>query len=144
MKQLLTQALDLAYHKLITSLPTTTLKYEYLYLSDVHPLKLLDFIQEYHIPDTCFFTTDDGLPSIRWELSPITPSELEQLKISKFQQIAFNEVNSLLTQHHYTRIPPDHSLSKSFDHPPIYSLYLLKDYDRLVQYYSLFFVPNIP
>lgn len=146
MKELIIQALDSAYEKFKNTTPLTKKQTEYVSIDDVHPMKLADFIKENNIPETAWF---GGKPNgydafnevcLCYYIDvPTTEKEREKYKKSRFTTYAFQSVyNKLIKENNgYKRVGYGTHLLREFDDTCVYEMYMAKDFDRLVKYYSL-------
>lgn len=68
-----------------------------------------------------------------------TEEEIEKEKIAQFNRRAWTYVYEVLTKFGYKRTPCSTSKFKEFDDTTVFDMYKNKEYDRLVEYYSLRF-----
>lgn len=150
MKDLLITALNEAYTILENRTPQTKKELKQLTISDVNPLELTKFITDNNIPLDCWFGgIDNGYDGysdicLNWEID-VPTTEKDKLKFSndRFRSIAWKIIFDSLTNNGFKRIGvPSHLLSQYSD-TTVYKMYIEKDYERLVKYYSLYFVSNI-
>jgi hypothetical protein len=149
MKELLIQALNDACRLLETQIPLTKRETKSISIADVKPLELIPFMKSNDIPvDDAYFSSGDGddeceyyEPVISWEIVvPTTDEDKLEFKRNRFTAIAWKCVYDLLTKNGYKRVPFNMGLQK-FKDTTIYDMYTSTNFDRLVEYYSLAFVP---
>jgi hypothetical protein len=147
MKTLLIQALDDAFVVLEKQVPNTKKKMEFMSILDIKPSEISSLMKENDIPDDAYFTGrdngDDGWDDIllAWDVDiPTTEKDKILYKRKTFSTIAFRKVYELLTTSGYKRVGFSTGLLKQFDDTTVYDMYMNKDFDRLVKYYSLPFV----
>jgi len=149
MKQLLVQALDNAFAKLEMLVPQTKKTEKSISIIDVEPLQLTSFMKNNNIPDDAYFSgTDNGYDGfddivLAWEVDiPNTENDKLIFKVKRFESLAGKFVYDLLTNNGYKRIGYNTALLKQFNDTTLYDMYMKKDFDRLVSYYSLSFKDN--
>jgi hypothetical protein len=118
-------------------------------IMDVNPVDLKDFMSKNNIPNTAYFDgRDNGYDAwddilLSWEVeTPTTKKEQLIYKRRVFSDIAFKLIYNTLINNGYKRVGVCSSKFKEFDDTTIYDMYVNKDYDRLVKYYTLYFVKN--
>lgn len=144
MKELLLKALSDAIVKLDKYTPLTKKELRSVSIVDVKPIELLQFIEDNNIPkDCCFDGADNGYDAwddilLSWEVDVVTDKE-DRLKFrrKRFTTIAFRMVYDLLTTNGYKRVSYNTGLLKPFDNTTVYDMYINKEFDRLIDYYSL-------
>lgn len=159
MKILLKKALDDAFIKLENQVPQTKKKTETISIQDVKPSQLMSFMKSNDIPNDAYFTgTDNGYDGwndivLAWEVDvPTSEKEKLEYKNYRFHDITFKKVYDLLTTNGYKRISERNqgritykkrsnttSSIILFDNKSVYEMYIDKDLDRLVEYYSMYF-----
>jgi len=147
MKELIVQALSAAIVLLESRIPQTKKKTIYVNIGDVNPIDILNFMEENSIPTTAEF---GGKPNgydafdeicLVYDVDiPTTDKDKLIFKKDKFTNIAFRAVYNLLTVSGYKRVGYRSDLLKPFDCTTVYDMYINKEFDRLVEYYSLPFV----
>lgn len=156
MKDLIINALDGAFLTLERQVPQTKKKSETASILDVKPSELISFMKSNDIPNDAYFSCtgngDDWNDIVlAWEISvPTTEKDKLEFKNRRFHDIAFKSVYDLLTSNGYKRMTERDrgriSFSKSsphivmFDKKTVYEMYIDKDFDKLVEYYSLYYV----
>lgn len=147
MKTLLIDALDKAFALLERQIPKTKKKTESISIQDVPPLELASFMKSHGIPADAYFSgRDNGYDAwddivLAWEIDvPTTDKDKEDYKRRVFSNIAFRSVYDSLIKNGYKRTGFNSGLLKQFDGTTVYDMYINKDFDRLVKYYSLPFV----
>lgn len=147
MKELLIQALDAAFETLGRRTPQTKKKTESVSIIDVSPVNMASFMLENNIPNDAYFGgSDNGYDAwddilLCWDIDiPTTDKDKLDFCVRAFTTIAFTSVSETLTSNGYKRVGYSTSLLKPFDDTTVYAMYIAKDYDRLVKYYSLPFI----
>ena len=159
MKNLISKALNNAFTTLENQLPQTKKKTKTISIQDVKPSQLMSFMKSNDIPNDAYFTgTDNGYDGwndvvLAWEVDePTSEKEKSEYKNYRFHDIAFKKVYDLLTTNGYKRISDrnqgritykkrSNSISSiiMFDNKSVYEMYMDKDLDKLVEYYSMRF-----
>lgn len=146
MKDLITQALNNAFLVLEKQVPQTKLKAVYVNIDDVSPLNIVSFMKENNVPDTaCFGGKPNGYDAfdqvcLCYDVDiPTTDDDKLKFKRNRFSNIAWTKVYASLTQNGYKRVGFNSGLLKEFDDTTVYDMFINKDFDRLVKYYSLSF-----
>jgi hypothetical protein len=147
MKDLIIQALDSAFLKLESQVPLNKKKFKSLSIMDVKPTELASFMLDNNIPDTAYFdgndNGNDGWDDIllTWEIYvPTNEDDNLKFKKNRFTDIAWRFIYKLLITSGYKRVGYNTGLLKEFNDTTVYDMYINKDFDRLVRYYSLAFV----
>lgn len=149
MKEFIIKALDEAYEKVLKSVPEYKSKIVYSEsICDLTPAQLLDFAKEHNIPEGA---TIEGVPNsydayegvaLCWSI-PIPTTEkgkLSFIKIKFNNNAAWNLVYKTLLENGYKRVGFNTGLLKPFDNTTVYDMYVNREFDRLVEYYSLPFI----
>ena len=106
------------------------------------------FVGNYTMYDAYFDGVDNGYDAwmggyiqLSWVV-PVPTTDNDKLKYRRrrFTSIAWRAVFDLLTTSGYKRVGYNSGLLKDFDDTTVYDMYMAKDFDRLVKYYSLPFV----
>ena len=159
MKNLISKALNNAFTTLENQLPQTKKKTKTISIQDVKPSQLMSFMKSNDIPNDAYFTgTDNGYDGwndvvLAWEVDePTSEKEKSEYKNYRFHDIAFKKVYDLLTTNGFKRISDrnqgritykkrSNSISSiiMFDNKSVYEMYMDKDLDKLVEYYSMYF-----
>ena len=159
MKNLISKALNDAFTTLENQIPQTKKKTETISIQDVKPSQLMSFMKSNDIPNNAYFTgTDNGYDGwndivLAWEVDvPTSEKEKLEYKNYRFHDIAFKKVYDLLTTNGYKRISGqdrgritykkrNNTISSiiMFDNKSVYEMYIDKDLDKLVEYYSMYF-----
>lgn len=133
-------------------------KTETISIQDVKPSQLLSFMKSNDIPDDAYFTgTDNGYDGwddivLAWEVDvPTTEKEKLEYKNRRFHDIAFKIVYDLLIPNGYKRTSGQDigrisykkltytSYIIMFDNKTVYEMYVDKDFNSLLEYYSMYF-----
>ena len=159
MRNLISKSLNDAFKTLENQVPQTKKKTETISIQDVEPSQLMSFMKSNDIPNDAYFTgTDNGYDGwddivLAWEVDvPTSEKEKLEYKNYRFHDIAFKKVYDLLTTNGYKRISErnqgritykkrSNTISSIilFDNKSVYEMYIDKDLDRLVEYYSMYF-----
>lgn len=160
MKELIIQALNDAFALLEKQVPQTKKKAKTISILHVKPLELVSFMKTNNIPDDADFSgKDNGYDAwddivLAWEVDvPTSEKEKLEFKNYRFHDIAFKKVYELLTTNGYKRVTDRNqgritykkrsntiSYIVMFDNNTVYEMYINKDFDRLVEYYSLYYI----
>ena len=163
MKNLISKALNNSFTTLKNQLPQTKKKTKTISIQDVKPSQLMSFMKSNDIPNDAYFTgTDNGYDGwndvvLAWEVDePTSENEKSEYKNYRFHDIAFKKVYDLLTTNGYKRISYRNQgritykkRSNSilpiimFDNKSVYEMYMDKDLDKLVEYYSMYFQKEV-
>lgn len=158
MRNLISKALSSAFTTLENRVPQTKKKTETISILDVKPSQLMSFMKSNDIPKDAYFTgTDNGYDGwddvvLAWEVDvPTTEKDKLNYKNYRFHDIAFRKVYDLLVENGYKRVSERNqnriSYKRSnnnshiimFDGKSIYEIYMDRDLDKLVEYYSMYF-----
>jgi len=149
MKELIIQALNEAFVVLEKQVPQTKRETKSVSIGDTKPIDLPRFMKDNNIPDRADFGGEDNgydawytfSTCLSWEVSvPTTNEDKVKFRRKIFSAICFTNVYKILTKNGYKRVGSDWRLLKQFDDTTIYDMYINKDFDRLVKYYSMSFV----
>jgi hypothetical protein len=151
MKDLLIKALDEAFVKLNNQTPPTKNKTIYVNIESVNPSDINTFIKDNNIPEDCYFGGEpNGYDSfdtvcLCYDIQiPLTEKELLLHKQKKFDSVLGYILYDLLVKNNdYKRVPYDAILFRQFNKKPIYDMYIEKDFDMLLKYFSLRFTKII-
>lgn len=146
MKELIIKALSEAIIVLDKQVPQTKKQTKSISIIDVNPLDIPSFMKSNNIPENAYFDgRDNGYDAwddilLSWDIDVHTTDE-EKLtyKRKRFSDIAFRYVNDSLTDNGYKRIGFNSRLLKQFKNTSVYDMFINKDFDRLVEHYSLYF-----
>jgi len=144
MKTLIIKALNDAIGKLDRQTPITKKIIKSVSIIDVNPLDIPKFMKDNDIPDDAYFSgRDNGYDAwddilLSWVIDvPTTDDDKLKFRIKRFTTIAFKYVYDVLTSNGYKRVGYNSGLLKDFDDTTVYDMFINKDFDRLVKYYSL-------
>jgi len=145
MKHLIIKALEKAFIILDKQTPQTKKETQSISIIDVNPKELLKFMKENNIPDDAYFSgADNGYDAwddivLEWEVNvPTTEKDKLSFKRKRFTSLAWKCIYDMLIGR-YERVGFNSKLLKQFDDTTIYDMYINKEFDRLVKYYSLYF-----
>ena len=143
MKDLLIQALTDAFAHVEKQIPQTKTQRKEISIENVKPLDIVDFMKENGIPDDAYFVgPEEGQLGVflSWDVE-VPTTEADKLKFvkNKTDYVTWQYVYKLLTANGYKRIPYDSSYFRKFNDTTLYNMFIEKDFDRLVEYYSGFF-----
>lgn len=147
MKDLILPALNDAYTKLEKQIPSTKNDLVEVCIDDVNPMDLPQFMVDNNIPEDAWFGTEESqtLGSctrvlLLYDIKiPTTDKDKLLYKRKRYTSIAFSCISNVLLVNGYKRKGFNSGLLKSFDDTTVYDMYINKEYDRLVNYYSLSF-----
>ena len=145
MKDLLIQALTDAFELVEKQVPQTKKETKEISFGNVKPIDVVVFMEENGIPDDAYLTggDDEGQYGVFlcWDVE-VPTTEADKLKFVKkqYSNVAWQYVYKLLTANGYKRIPYDSSYFRKFNDTTLYNMFIEKDFDRLVEYYSGFFI----
>ena len=143
MKDLIIQALNEASVILEKRTPSTKVNTIQVSIRDVNPLELLQFMKDNNIPDNAYF---DGIENgydayddicLSYDIDIPTTNE-EKLKYNRYHfiGIAWKLIFDIHIKNGYNMVY-NSALLKDSD---IYNMYINKEFDRIVEYYSLKFI----
>lgn len=138
MKELIKNALKVAFDKLGKN-PTTKIDVKKFDISGVSPIDLSAFMRKNNIPNDAYFSNDSDY--LCYDIT-VQMSEKEKTDFyrRRFSNIAFKYVYESLTNNGFKRVGFNSALLKPFEKTTVYDMYVNKDFDMLVKYYSLYFV----
>ena len=147
MKNIIIQALDTAFDVVTRQARQEKTVVKSVSIMAVEPLKLTMFIRENNIPKDCYFGgTDNGYDGFSdfclcWDIKvPYTDKEQNEYNKRTFNKWqSFKTVHKFLTNEGYIRVGFNSGLLKEFDDTTVFDMYIEKNFDRLVKYYSLYF-----
>lgn len=147
MKELIIQTLDEAFVLLEKQVPQEKKKNKTISIIDVKPLELISFMKSNNIPDDASFGgTDNGYDAwddivLEWDINvPTTDKDKLDYKRRRFTDISFKLVYNLLTKSGYKRVGFNSGQLKEFADTTLYDMYINKEFDKIVRYYSLYFI----
>lgn len=162
MVDLIKKALDEAFVLLQKQVPQTKMCTKSIGIDEVKPTDLIKFMEDNNIPDTAYFDCSEShfslfVPMLSWSIDiPTTDKEKLDFKNRRFHDIAFKSVYNSLTTNGYKRVSANHDKRISykrinssissiilFDQKSIYDIYMDKDFDKLIEFYSLYFQKEI-
>ena len=163
MRNLISKVLNDAFTTLENQVPQTKKKTETISIQDVKPSELVSFMKSNDIPNNAYFSgTDNGYDGwndivLAWGVDvPTSEKEKLEYKNYRFYDIAFKKVYDLLTTNGYKRISDlnqgritykkrSNTVSSiiMFDNKSVYEMYVDKDLDKLVEYYSMYFQKEV-
>jgi len=147
MENIIINLLDSAMQIAINQTPQTKEQYIEVDISEVKPLELLEFMRKNNIPETATFeASHSGEEGHRYNASPVlsyrievptTQKDKDEHVRKRFREVAWRVVYDSLTKNRYKRVGYDTGLLKEFDDTTLYDMYINKQVDRIVKYYSL-------
>jgi hypothetical protein len=145
MKELIIEALNIAFERVKARAPQKKDKTITLGIHGLTPCEVAKLLLEENVPEYAEFDWDDQV--ITW-ISKVNPTDREtQTYIEcEFSRIAWDEIHLALIREHYQRV--NHTMSTlnhwisfaTYRNPMIYDLYIKRDWDTLVHFYSVVFV----
>jgi len=141
LKTIIQTHLELSIELLEKQVPKHKKSAKYISIDHVSPMDLPQFISENNIPKECCFTTDVNEDvSLYWEIDvPTTDQDKLIFKRKRFDSILWTYIYKTMIENGYKRKGVDSGLFKQFNDATIYDRYVNKDFDRIVDYYSLCF-----
>lgn len=143
MKNLIIQAIDEAFVVLEKQIPQTKNQIELISIKNVSPLDLVNFMKENNIPNDAYFSYDDKYNEIclSYDVDVPTTDEYKlKFKRERFTRIAWRFVFDSLTKSGYKRVGFNSGFLNEFKDTTVYDMFINSDFDRLIKYYSLFFI----
>lgn len=145
MKELIIIALNDAFAALQKQTPQTKKKtMQSPSIAGIKAIDIASFMKENNIPDdACVDGKNNGYDAwddimLSWEIEvPTTEKDKLEYQRRVFSNIAFKRMYDLLTKNGYKRTGYNSGLLKEFDGTTVYDMYINKEFDRLVKYYSL-------
>jgi hypothetical protein len=148
MKNLIISALDDAFNTVQNGAPKNRFATYSINVFDVNPIELPSFMSENNVPDDAYFAgVDNGYDGysgfvLEWQrLVPATDEEKLKYIKERFANTAYNKVYKALIPNGYKRVGVYSSQLKKDSE--IYEMYISKDFDGLVSYYSKRFVKDL-
>lgn len=149
MKDIIINALTEALKEFEKRVPQTKTITKSISIKDIKPIELLSFMKKKDIPDTARFNgRDNGYDGwddilLSWDVKiPTTNKDKDEYRKRVFSTTAFQTVYNLLTNNGYKRVPYNASQLNEFKNKTVYGMLINKEYDKLVNYYSLAFKPK--
>lgn len=153
MKELVMEALDKAFQDTEAKVPQQKPSIASEDITDIKPYDLNDFMVKNNIPKDAYFdchNNHDPFQSdsvlLSWEVMiPTTSKEKDEFRRRNFSSNVSSYVYKALVEHNidskvkYKRVGFGSDLLKQFKDSSVYDMYISKDYDRLTEYYSLYF-----
>lgn len=140
MKDLIIKVLDDAINKLDKITPATKRVEKSICIYDVHPLDLPAFMKDNNIPDDAYFSNGPDDVSLSWFVDvPLTDSDKLNFRRKRFSMIAATCIYGPLTHNGYERVGFNSASLKAFADTTVYDMYVNKELDRLIKFYSLMF-----
>jgi len=153
MKKLIITALNSAIIKLDSIIPKTKKETKSVDISDINPWDIVGYTQINNIPKNVAF--HHGMQSpieesafwntygacLVWEIDvPTTDRDTLKYKRKKFSNLAWVALYDTLINNEYKRVGFNSGLLEEFNNTTIYDMYCNKEFDRLIKYYSLYFI----
>lgn len=146
MKQLIIQVLEESFSVLEKQTPKSKKQIKSISIINVSPLDLISFMKKHNIPDSAFFNgRDNGYDAfddilLSWEVD-IPTSEKDKFDFGKrrYSDIVFPKIYKIMSDNNYNRKPLDTSLLKDYKNTTVYEMFINRDFDRIVEYYSMYF-----
>lgn len=146
-EEIIELALDDAFATIQMTIPKTKKAIKSISIIDVNPLELTSFMKKNNIPDDAVFDgRDNGYDAwddilLSWEVDvPTSAKDKDAFKRKRFTDIAFRKVYDSLKDKGYKRKGFDSSLLKQFKDTTLYDMYTNQEFDRILQYYSMYFI----
>ena len=146
MKNILIQALDTAFEVMNSVPPQTKRVVKSVSIEGIEPLQLQKFIKDNNIPKKAYFGGHGNIEEgeseafLCWDVDePLSVVEQRKHDVKKFDRQSWYTVYKWLINEGYKRIGCNTSEFKQFADTTLLDMYMEKDFDRLVKYYSLYF-----
>lgn len=148
MKDIIIEALDNTFNSIIQKTPKTKMTTDSVSIEDVNPLDIPTFMKDLNIPDDAYFDGtangyDGWIPGdikLSWDFEiPTTEADNKKFMEKRFSGVSSKNVYNILITNGYKRINGHSSRFLEFRDNSIYDMYLKKDFDKLVKFYSLVF-----
>jgi len=141
MRDLILQALNNLAEALKKDVPQTKKITESKSIIEVKPIELLDFMKDNDIPDNAEFAFDEEDVYLCWDVEvPMTGADKIEFK-RRFNGSAYAYVKKVMTENGYKRVNVDISQFLEFDNQTPFDLYAKGEFDRLVDFYTMYFAP---
>jgi len=148
MKDLILPILHDIHSKLEKNVPQTKKETVYVNIESVKPQDIMKFMADNNIPDYAEFggkpNDDDAYDEVCLCYDIDVPTnEKERLHARKgvFDR-AFFKINESLSANGYKRVPANSNFFTKFKNLTVYEMYISNDFDRIVEYYSHFFIKS--
>lgn len=145
-KHIIISVLNNAHNDVCNQVPLTKIATKSIQIDDIKPVNLLSFMQENKIPDNAYFNGRnngyDGFDAIllEWAIDvPTTEKDKAAFLKKRFNTIAGSRVYKTLSERGYKREGFNSGLLAAYDDTTVYDMYIAKDWDRLLNYFSLAF-----
>jgi len=141
MRDLIMLGLQQAYETLLNQIPKYKIETKFINLSayDVEPIDLLRFMTEHSIPDNATFFSlrgDDGC-LLSWSIKvPTTDDDKINFVKNRLYGVAIPKIYKILTSNGYQKIPFVNKPPKQLKNVELYDMFIKKEYDKLVEYYT--------
>ena len=149
MKDLIIQALNVV-EKMVPEIPKTKKVEKTISIENVKPIDIPSFMKENNVPDDAELSLGSEWEGffLSWYVEvPLSESEMEAERAERkrriFSHYSFKTIYNLLTQNGYNRVGVNTALLVPYSEAIIYEMFLNKDYNGLVKYYSLYFKKDL-
>lgn len=150
MKNLIKEALTETFDKLNSLSNEFKISTKSLDIMDVNPLDLVKFMKYNEVPDTAYF---DGVPNgydgyesfcLSWEIQvPKTSNEKQLFRVMTFKTLSNRLIYTIMIKNGYKRVGFNTALLKPFENTNLYNMFIHKEYDKLIAYYSLYYKKDL-
>jgi len=147
MKDIILPILHDIHSGLEQRIPQTKKETVYVNIENVKPSDIMQFMIDNNIPDNAEF---GGKPNgndaydemcLCYDIDvPIHEKEKIRVREKTFDRMAFSKINESLIANGYRRTPVNSEFFKKFKDLTVYSMYINNDFDKIIKYYSYFFI----
>jgi hypothetical protein len=140
MKILIINALNEANERVERITPQTKRKTKFIKI-DVIPHELNEFLVKNNIPkDAWFGIDDDDDICVCYDVDvPTTDKDKLDFKRRTFENSIFKKIYDIFIANNYQRVGVPTHLFKPYRNWCKYDMYINKEYDKLIEYYSMYF-----
>ncbi len=149
MKDLIIQALKIV-EQMVPEIPKTRKLEKTISIENVKPIDIPSFMKENNVPNNAELSLGSEWEGffLSWCVdAPLSESEMEAERAERKKRIfsnnSFKAVYDLLTQNGYKRVGVNTALLAPYSEAIKFEMFLNKDYDGLVKYYSLYFKKDL-
>jgi len=139
-KDLIIEALNNAYIDLEKRTPKIKKVLIEADITNVSPNEIYTFMRDNNIPSDAFFSTNGDIfsPMLCFYENMVTnDNDKLDFNISLFPKLAYTEIHRLLTENNYKCFNINsESLMEFSDSTTVYELFIKKEFDRLIRFYS--------
>jgi len=138
-KELIIEGLNNANIDLAKRTPKTKKVLIEVDLTFVKPNEMYTFMRDNNIPDDAFFSTNGDIfsPILSFYEDMVTnDNDKLDFNIGLFPKLAYTEILRLLTENNYKFFNINSYSLMEFSNTTVYEMFVEKQYDRLIRFYS--------